>query len=260
VPTLIERIRTLFGSTRQPDAASSAPGAPEPIAEPSPIPHSERGFALALYWELHQGRTNLFFSPLSIRCALGMALLGAKGETAAQMSKVLDIGSSADASAVALGDVIGRLEAPGDGRPEIAVANSLWAQIGASLEVQFVRLIAERYGGSIYPVDFRNASDAVRAEINRWVEEKTRRRIRELIPPGGLDTYTSLVLANAVYFKGAWQEPFDRELTSDEPFHTEHGRQVRVPLMRKKSWLGYVETPAYQAVDIEYKLPIEGTP
>lgn len=47
-------------------------------------------FSLNLFKELadkHQG-TNVFFSPFSISSALAMVMLGAKGNTAVQMSEV----------------------------------------------------------------------------------------------------------------------------------------------------------------------------
>lgn len=40
-----------------------------------------------------------------------------------------------------------------------------------------------------------------RAIINEWVANKTEKRITEVIPEGGIDDLTVLVLVNTIYFK-----------------------------------------------------------
>jgi serpin B len=46
-------------------------------------------FAFALYERLREREGNLFFSPASVSVGLGMTSGGARGETAAEMEKVL---------------------------------------------------------------------------------------------------------------------------------------------------------------------------
>ena len=70
------------------------------------------------------------------------------------------------------------------------MANSLWGQDGAPLQPEFLDLIARHYGGAMNLVDFRRDAEAARVTINQWVEDKTKQKIRELIPPGGLDADT----------------------------------------------------------------------
>ena len=44
-------------------------------------------------------------------------------------------------------------------------------------------------------------------EINKWVEEQTHNKIKDLIPASILDKDTMLVLVSALYFKASWYEP-----------------------------------------------------
>ena len=67
-------------------------------------------------------------------------------------------------------------------------------------------------------LDFHGDAETARGTINRWVEDKTRQKIRDIIPSGGLNADARLVLVNAIYFKGAWVTPFLMEVTLDEPF------------------------------------------
>ena len=89
--------------------------------------------------------------------------------------------------------------------------------------------------------------------INRWVEDKTRQKIQDLIPSGALHEYTRLVLVNAVYFKGKWVLQFSKTFTEEQPFHLETGGTVQVPLMHQQKSFRYLEGRGYQAVDLDYE-------
>lgn len=220
---------------------------------PQSFAEADHEFGLALYARLRQKPGNLFFSPFSIRTAFGMAYAGARGQTATQMSRALHFGSSAQALHETLGRIIRRLNAPAADTYELAVANSLWAQEGAPLQKEFLDLVTRHYGSSIHPVDFLHSAEAARQAINRWVEDRTKQRIRDLIPPRGVDQGTRLVLANAVYFKGLWELQFPKAATRDEPFYLEDGRSVQTPLMHQLKEVRYARGDGFQAVDLGYR-------
>ena len=74
---------------------------------------------------------------------------------------------------------------------------------------------------------------------NAWVAEQTSDRIQNLIPPGLLNKYTRLVLVNALYFKAAWQDAFQKQLTSPQPFHVRGATSTtNVPTMMRRGWMG----------------------
>jgi len=74
----------------------------------------------------------------------------------------------------------------------------------------------------------------VTSEVNSWVEKKTNGLIKEVITPGSVDRKTLLILANALYFKGAWEEKFDASKTEEDDFHLLNGSSVQVPFMTSK--------------------------
>ena len=204
-------------------------------------------FALGLYGQLRQYPGNLFFSPFSIHIALAMAQAGAKGQTAAQMSEVLGPSGSDPTITKVLES------ARHAGEYELNIANALWGQEGAALEAQFLDLIARLYDGGLHLVDFRNNSESARIAINRWVENKTKEKIRDLIPSGGLNADTRLVLANAIYFKGRWLLKFSSKGTREESFYVDAGTTVEAPLMFQQDDIPYMEGRGYQAVDLAYR-------
>jgi len=79
--------------------------------------------------------------------------------------------------------------------------------------------------------DFATGAEAARAEINRWVAQKTKDKIQNILPPGSITDLTKLVLANAIYFKGIWTKPFEKAATASQPFHLSSTRKADVPLM-----------------------------
>lgn len=55
--------------------------------------------------------------------------------------------------------------------------------------------------------------------------------IKDLLPPGSIDPTTSLVLVNAAYFKGIWENKFNPNLTKPEIFYVSPTKQIMVDMM-----------------------------
>ena len=258
MPGFGDWVRGVFGGKKeqQPDASlpqATASTEAHAAGEPSGAfagGHNE--FALALYGRLGPERGNLFFSPLSVRTCLAMAYAGARGETAAQMGRALRLPAADDALHGAFAAVIQGLNAAGAGADDLTVANSVWVQDGSLPVAEYLDTITRHYGGGVNLVDFRRRTEVARAAINQWAEDTTRQRIRGLIPPGGVQADTRLVLANAAYFKGLWEQAFRRNFTRDEPFHLEDGSEARVPLMHLWGTVRYSDAFGCQAVDLDY--------
>jgi len=246
-------LRGLVGARGASAPLSALPQASKQPSPPESFADDGNDFALAMYGQIRQKPGNLFFSPFSLRTALCMAQAGARCETAEQMQDALGMSSSDEVQQSAFGETIRRLNASGGGRYEVAVANSLWGQEGAPLEQEYLDRIARHYGGAMELVDFRRAAEAARAALNRWVEDRTRQKIRELIPSGALDGMTRLVLVNAIYFKGRWVLPFPEEATREEPFRLEGGGTAQAPLMHQRGEMRYLQAAGYQAVEVLYR-------
>ena len=135
----------------------------------------------------------------------------------------------------------------------LAIANRLFAQAGYAFRSAFRELVQRFYGAPFEPMDFKKDADRERRAINKWVADQTRDRIRDLIPPGGVDEATRLVLANAIYLKAPWSDPFLESATKPAPFHIRGGAAVDVPMMRKKDRdFGYLKGDGFSAVGIPY--------
>jgi serpin B len=196
---------------------------------------SSNQFALDLYAKLASGSGgNLFFSPQSISTALSMTYVGARGETAQQMEKVLHLDLAPDNLAVAQAALIKQLnEAGRSGMYQLSVANRLWGQQGYTFLDGFLKTLHDDYQADLQQLDFKTQPEQARQTINNWVEQATQGKIKDLIPEGLLNSMTRLVLTNAVYFKGNWKSQFQPQATKPTPFFLSTNQQVDVPLMHQ---------------------------
>ncbi len=234
---------SLFGSARKAQSAQT-----ESLVE------GNTAFALDLYSELKSQPGNLFFSPYSISTALAMTYAGARGETEKQMAGVLRFNKDQRQVHSAFGEVQQKLgEATQQEGIELNIANALWTQKGHPFLSDFVKVAKREYQANINQADFKTGAEAARGEINAWVAQKTKDKIQDILPSGSLNSLTRLVLANAIYFKGLWANPYDKAQTSVQPFHLSAASRIDVPLMHLFDNVKYMENTDFQAVELPYK-------
>ena len=115
---------------------------PSRIAPPSAdalrkLAQSSNAFGFDLYQRLRQKPGNLVMSPASLTTALTMAWGGARGETAAQMGKVLHLQGTAGEMMTASGQLARSLQDPS--RPLVfRIANQLFGEKTYKLVPAFV--------------------------------------------------------------------------------------------------------------------------
>jgi serpin B len=209
-------------------------------------------FAVELYGQLRNQTGNLFFSPESISTALAMTYAGARADTAAEIAKTLHFTMPAGHLHPAMGALLRDRNAAHDGY-QLKEADALWVQTGYSFLPEFIKLNKDNYEADLNLVDFISATEATRQTINIWVEQRTENKIRELLQPGSLDRYTRLVLTNAIYFKGDWEERFKKEDTKDEDFRLFAGRAINTTMMHMTKGFNYFDGGSFQALEIPYK-------
>ncbi|HOG48341.1 MAG TPA: serpin family protein, partial [Anaerolineae bacterium] len=183
---------------------------------------------------------------------------GARGDTEQQMAQALhftlpqeQLHTAWNALDLALANR-GTAGAEEGQRFRLHVVNSLWGQADYGFRPTFLDLLALNYGAGLRTLDFKGSPDPSREAINRWVEEQTEQKIKDLLPPGSITPLTRLVLANAIYFDAAWQHPFQATATQDGPFHLLDGTSVTVPMMHESERLGYDEAEGWQVLELPY--------
>jgi len=212
-------------------------------------------FCFELYEKLKENGGNIFFSPFSITMAMAMVFEGARGWTSGEMLDVFKFPGDEKTRLESFSAVY-HLVNKKDAKYTLHTANALWIQKDYKILPDYIKKIKEYYYGSVENVDFIHALEQARQTINTWVEKKTNNRIKNLFPPGSLNSNSRLVITNAVYFKGKWVKQFDKELTRDEDFWITEERSVKVPMMRMtdpQSMFNYGETESLQILELPYE-------
>lgn len=108
------------------------------------------------------------------------------------------------------------------------------------------------YKAALDQVDFQSKAVEVTNQVNSWAEKETNGLIKEVLPSGAVDGSTRLIFANAIYFKGAWNEKFDSSKTKDYDFHLLNGSSVQVPFMTSKKKQRISEFEGFKALALPY--------
>lgn len=209
-------------------------------------------FAEGLFSHWCATTENSVFSPYSLSVALGMTAAGAQGESAQQIVDVLGLGATTASLSDAFVGLNQKIDAATTGAGvTFRTANALFPQPGHPFKEAYLTVLRTCFHGDTQPLNYR-ASEAARQTINDWVAEKTEQKITDLIPQGALAADTRLTLVNAVYFKGAWQRPFNPSQTRPRTFTSSNADALQVPFMHQTGSYAYSETAEAQLLEIPY--------
>ena len=189
-------------------------------------------------------------SPISITYALGMLNNGAAGETQAQINKVLGF---SEAGAEGINAFCQKMltEAPNlDQLTKVMIANNIYMNKGYELLPDFVSTAKLSYNADVETRDFYDGQ--TRDVINKWGSDHTMGMIPEVLKKDEFNAGAVSYLLNAIYFKGAWANKFDKENTKVEQFTTTDGGEKFIPLMHQEKELDYTENELCQALRLPY--------
>uniref|UniRef100_A0A8C0RVI1 Serpin family B member 8 n=1 Tax=Canis lupus familiaris TaxID=9615 RepID=A0A8C0RVI1_CANLF len=194
---------------------------------------------------------NVFCSPLSISSALAMVFMGAKGNTAAQMSQALCLSRDGDIHQ-GFRSLLAEVNKSGT-QYLLRTANRLFGEETCDFLPAYRESCQKFYQAELEELSFAKDTEECREHINHWVTEKTEGKISEILGAGTVDALTKLVLVNAIYFKGKWHEQFDRKNTRGMPFKINQERKtVQMMFKQAKFKMGYVDDVHTQILELPY--------
>ncbi len=222
----------------------------------SAIVESSNAFALELLRPLVNYKSNAVFSPFSIFSCLSMVASGAEGSTKQIMEKTLHWPYDRKKVANALGALTNQMLVSNSGDScsiTLNQANAIFAEQDTTFLEPFSSLVAEQYRADLQSIDFSQSVNATDL-INTWVSETTNKKIKKLVELGDIDAATRLVVINAIYFSGQWQNPFDKKETTKKPFIIDTKTQLKVPMMHQTAFFKYFEDPSAQIILLPFKV------
>lgn len=189
-------------------------------------------FAVDLYKAVCSShKNNIIFSPLGTTVLLGMVQLGAKGKAQQQIRKSLRMQESSTGEEFSV--LKSFFSATSKKKQEFTfnLASALYLQEGFTVKEAYLHGNKEFFQSAAKLVNFLDAK-ACAETISTWVESKTDGKIKNMFSENDFGPLTRLVLVNAIYFKGDWQQKFRKEDTEMTDFHKKEGSTVKVPMMK----------------------------
>jgi serpin B len=225
--------------------ASGPPPAPKvargvalvvPNADAKPYAAGDTAFGLSLLsaWCAARPNANLVFSPSVLSSALGMAYLGARGQTAVQMAQALHLpAGGSPATSALLAGLHARLaalrSAAGPG-VTVAASDQVWADPGLPPLPAYLNDVATGYDAGVGQAPFQKDPSLAADQINAAIARDTRDQITKLVTPGMLQGI-GWVLTSALYLNAAWDTPFEAYDTQPGPFTPAAGKAVTAQYM-----------------------------
>jgi serpin B len=212
---------------------------------------------------------NVFISPLSVSYALGMFANGIEGQTYSDLRSVLHVADMQEDTLNTSYANLTYILTHSDDDVDFSLANALWYASRRTIHDTFALNCTEYFDAAIRATDF---GPGTADTINAWVRLQTNDKIETIVTNEIEQMPTSMVLLNAIYFKGDWTIPFEKNLTRDETFLREDGTEKPCAMMYKDSeedtTLHYYRGNNFAAADLPYGnknfamtviLPDEGT-
>lgn len=114
----------------------------------------------------------------------------------------------------------------------IRLANAIFVQSGMFDNQRLQKVVENLYYSTVESIDFFNQPKESRNHINKWANESTNGRIPEIIADQ-LSLETTMIVANALYFKAIWEDVFLADATKLRKFfpNGENEESVEVEMM-----------------------------
>lgn len=240
------------------------------FSAPEAVSRATNELGMALYRKVSESDpkgSNIFLSPVSVAAILGMVQLGSRGNTRRQINAALAGGEDSnrlvrggpltgddDDLAAGFGELFKDLNA--EKGYELRIASAVFLASGLPIFERYKRDLEKHFASGVYSANFAGNAREAAEDVNSWVRDMTEDRIPEIIerplPPSA-----PMIVLNAVYFKGLWQNPFKPEDTIRGEFFNEGGsRSVPVEMMHQKGEFVYAMSEALDAHILE--LPYVG--
>lgn len=180
---------------------------------------SQNEFTFDMYTEMGE-KSNLLFSPTSIKTCFAMAYEGANNQTQIEFEKVF--GFEED-NAKFLAE-IEHLKSVTE------ISNSIWILTKYNVLKSYIDTMNAKFNLAPYYTDFKNDSKGSADRINKWIEESTNGMIKKMLKPTDVVKF-KMALVNAIYFKQDWKKTFDKKLTKKDKFMNYDGAKPEVDMM-----------------------------
>lgn len=209
---------------------------------------------------------NFFLSPISVKMAFAMLANGADGNSRKQILDAFGYGSK---SIDELNNYCQKLVSDwstlnseyanksaqtseyekGVFQQTIETANAIWTDKRYPLFSEYIELCNNYFDAEAATLNFAN-KDSSLSIMNGWCNQKTHGMIPSMLKD--LDPLIITVMANALYFKADWVNPFEEYATQKADFTNADGALTQVDMMFQQEYFNYVRTTIFKMAELPY--------
>ena len=200
--------------------------------------HTSTGdFQLKIFKEINKSNIgkNIMVSPLSIYHILSLTANGAANKTLKEMLHALSEKnlSELNTNNKMISTSISKLKT-------IELANAIFARFKPLSN--FLKIISD------YKAKISVLKDA--NQVNKWCSDATHKKIAKIVD--NISEADKMVLINAIYFKGTWEQPFDKNDTHKDTFLNFNKQPKQVDFMNSTKKFDYFEDQDIQSISLNY--------
>ena len=179
----------------------------------------ESSFQMSFFKEMNKNykNENLIVSPISAYQILGLTANGAKGKTQKEMISALENKNLEELNKINTDILYLTKELK-----TVEIANSIMTKFPPK---KSFLAASSRYGATVETLKSV-------AQVNAWSNAKTHGKIPTIL--NSLSPKTLMILLNAVYFKGKWEEAFDKEDTKKKTFYNCNDKSKAKQVYKRK--------------------------
>lgn len=197
------------------------------------------------------GTENIILSPYSVSNALKLLAQAANGVSYDELKQGLSLTDEKELNVDMYG-AFNYLLQQNAGNATLLLANQIYVQQGYELKKEFKEIATEKFSSGVESLDFSKSEEAAKV-INKFVEEKTNQKIKDLVTPDALSATFRVVVANAIYMKAQWQTKFQVFNTYKEDFLSNGVDKFSVDFMHATKNFNYGVAPELDATVLELK-------
>lgn len=184
-------------------------------------------------------KDNFVVSPLSVYFATTLLANGAEGQTFQELSSILSAQNQHNFDIQKTNEIVKNYI--NKKSVKIKINNSIW---GNQFRQDYVDFIQQELDAEPQKLPSNTAI------INKWIEEKTRGKIKDILPATRPDN-EDLFLVNTIYFKDEWRNKLS--FLDEQKFQSLDGKTDKVNMVGTQKNLNYYEDNLIQAIELPYK-------
>lgn len=222
-------------------------------------------FASDVYKIIKSSEGSILSCPVSLEIILACTSLGARDSTRSQIRNTLHIPNNDDFVKSSYYGLIESLNSS-----SLVIVSHLFIDKDFAIKESFISDAVKYFNSGIESVDLTTNPKAAIDNINKFVEEKSNKTIKQVLETGSIDQTTKCLLVNAVYFLGEWINKFNKEFTRSSDFYVTADKVKDVEFMNQVANFMYKDDDVIgaQIVELPYMnnefkmviiLPHEGT-